>query len=517
MANQGKRMVPEYLIKKIGEGGGGTEYTAGTGIDITGSTISVDTETVAMKNDLATVATTGAYSDLSGTPTIPVVSANTGATPTATLTDLNVDGTVYGVSGGGSVDIDEETIIEDDVTGKIKTAVGGWKETEVVQLGDYTLLGSSGSDWDLQDSTLSGFLFNNLLINTRYDVTLTFTDTTVPLSIKEAYIQTSSKTSTKFGGDSALKIIDANDNTHLWEFYVDISQNNIHVWPSDSWVSPSMGSTLNIEFGTVENVTYHKIDSKYIPDVTAMVKTDVTLKLDSNNKLGVSWENGQNVQFSQGDYGLQASVRTTRDIENVTDSMFGWGVIKTVYGGGYNSSINIPLSDLTYDSTNNVYELTNQTLLNKLVNAIAKIKKDDKEWTCAVQIRGRDSDNIALYNIVMYLDSEVSDEGGTLYLYKGSLTSPSAMAYKFSVSDQTDYTPTGAYEKLVFQYNADLHHVEITFNNPETIKYMSFIDPIEPQFLPGFNAVPSVAGTYTLQATVDAQGNVTYSWVAVQP
>lgn len=51
MSNHGKRMVKENLIAQIGQGGG-AEYTAGTGIDITEDVISVDTETVALKSDL---------------------------------------------------------------------------------------------------------------------------------------------------------------------------------------------------------------------------------------------------------------------------------------------------------------------------------------------------------------------------------------------------------------------------------------------------------------------------------
>ena len=72
MANFGKRMVAEDLIKQIGQGGGGTEYTAGdnitikdgvisatdttytagTGIDITEDVISVDGTVVPSKSDL---------------------------------------------------------------------------------------------------------------------------------------------------------------------------------------------------------------------------------------------------------------------------------------------------------------------------------------------------------------------------------------------------------------------------------------------------------------------------------
>lgn len=50
---------------------GGSTYTAGTGIDITGSTISVD-NTVAMKTDIIT-----SYNDLTDKPTIPTVNNNT--------------------------------------------------------------------------------------------------------------------------------------------------------------------------------------------------------------------------------------------------------------------------------------------------------------------------------------------------------------------------------------------------------------------------------------------------------
>lgn len=74
-----------------------TTYTAGTGIDITSGVVSVDTATIAEKtdiptktselindgsdntstyveaDDLATVATSGAYSDLTGTPTVPTI------------------------------------------------------------------------------------------------------------------------------------------------------------------------------------------------------------------------------------------------------------------------------------------------------------------------------------------------------------------------------------------------------------------------------------------------------------
>ena len=70
---------------------GGASYSAGTGIDITNNVISADTAVLATKSDLsaytptaslATVATTGSYSDLSNKPTIPTVDQSYSAAST---------------------------------------------------------------------------------------------------------------------------------------------------------------------------------------------------------------------------------------------------------------------------------------------------------------------------------------------------------------------------------------------------------------------------------------------------
>ena len=54
---------------------------------------------------LATVATSGSYSDLSNKPTIPSVEANPSGTASATLSTLEVDGTIYNVPSGGGSDL----------------------------------------------------------------------------------------------------------------------------------------------------------------------------------------------------------------------------------------------------------------------------------------------------------------------------------------------------------------------------------------------------------------------------
>ena len=180
---KGRRMVYEDDIAKIGEGGGGSDITlhAGTGISITtGETaedkvIAIDTETVAVKSDITAVA------------------ANTGSTPSATLTDIQVGDTVYGIEAGGG-EADNKTIIT-NAQGKLETAVGGYTET-ITSYG-CSLPGTS-SDWDLVDSTIANAMFNILEANVSYDVELTLIGADWPKEITSAIISSSEKTSTKY-------------------------------------------------------------------------------------------------------------------------------------------------------------------------------------------------------------------------------------------------------------------------------------------------------------------------------
>lgn len=105
---------------------GGASYSAGTGIDITNNVISADTTVLATKTDLsaytptaslATVATTGAYSDLSGAPTINNVPAVTSSDDDKVLKASYSDGvgsyawesepTMVGLTAGSNVTITE--------------------------------------------------------------------------------------------------------------------------------------------------------------------------------------------------------------------------------------------------------------------------------------------------------------------------------------------------------------------------------------------------------------------------
>ena len=75
-------------------------------------------------SDLATVATTGDYDDLLDKPTIP--DAVSGVNDGTNWTSITIGNTTKAIPQGSSVNIDDQTIIEDVGTGKIKTAIGGY-------------------------------------------------------------------------------------------------------------------------------------------------------------------------------------------------------------------------------------------------------------------------------------------------------------------------------------------------------------------------------------------------------
>ena len=203
------------------------------------------------------------------------------ATTTETLTAIEINGTGYAVSGGsGSVDIDNKTIIKNE-NDELETAVGGYTETQTTTLTPVALPGS-GSDWDLVDETLCNEYLAVLEDGVHYPVEVTFAETTVPSpGIKSAELYCDSTDSQYgYGNGSTLKITDNNDNVHSWQFYIkNLSEgkNNIHVWPSDSWVSPTSESTLTITPAAITKETIHTIDSKYITTEFRMTSNYMTL------------------------------------------------------------------------------------------------------------------------------------------------------------------------------------------------------------------------------------------------
>jgi len=120
-----QKAVKDYVDNNI------PTYTAGTGIDITNDVISVDGEQASLLT-LATVATTGAYSDLTGQPTIPTVNNATltitqGGTTKGTFTANASSNVTIDLDSGGSWGnitgtLSNQTDLNNALSGKVNTS-----------------------------------------------------------------------------------------------------------------------------------------------------------------------------------------------------------------------------------------------------------------------------------------------------------------------------------------------------------------------------------------------------------
>lgn len=163
-------------------GAGGTkpsvaDFTAGPGIvideDLGNNTVSieVDQSDIPFKVDLASVAFTGDYDDLSNKPSIPEVSGTDDGT---NWTSLTINGDTYDIpqGGSGSVNIDNKTIIENEDE-EIETAIGGYKykETEGITLtdGTPTQIDTENNEWHYYSNEDMYQLFNTAFGTTEYD------------------------------------------------------------------------------------------------------------------------------------------------------------------------------------------------------------------------------------------------------------------------------------------------------------------------------------------------------------
>ncbi len=258
-----------------------------------------------LTSNLAAVATSGSYNDLSNKPTIP--DAVSGTNDGTNWTSLTIGSDTYDIpqGGGGSVAIDNKTIVKNN-NNELETAIGGWKEINGDPITDVTIPGKT-VDWDLVDSTLANNLFNVLQANTRYDINLEISGSktmdTAGKTFEYAYIKSSSKTSTKFGGSSALTYKFTDSSTvYSVEFYVDISTNKIHIYGSNSGYYPNVSGQgyIKITFTPpLGSYTYHKIDENYIPDLSSKyVNLDGNATIAGNKSFSAKTTFGTSIEMT---------------------------------------------------------------------------------------------------------------------------------------------------------------------------------------------------------------------------
>lgn len=569
---QGRRMVKEdeyaYLQELIESHDdpsaewGGASYTAGNGIDITSDEISIDNTVVATKTDLEDYelksdAFSGSYNDLTDKPTIPaaqvqsdwsqadntavdyiknkptIPDAVSGTNDGTNWTNLTIGSDTYAIpAGGGSVDIDNKTIIENQ-QGKLETAIGGWKETitsytfTVPKFGAYAW-------WQLTDATVANFLYNLLQPNTRYDITLKFyngdTEVNPTYSITEAYIYSTNKTATRFGDEdwtnNAINIKCGNNESYIWKFFVRIDTNVIEV--RDYWPVPGIDhdtiTSVVITINGINQTSYHTIDSNYIPDVTNKITVGDGIKIESDTLVSdITGINPIRKTYIAGQSGVKIQLRY--DTETLYNNVNNY--LTTSIGGGYNNFIAI---DKTNVSSTSDYTDVGYIEQNDIVNAIANeiiyyIKQDSLptpgNWRnrtiqdeVAIQISGlRGVKSIYIKYSVDTNDNNIITvtqqntwntifiDNFTFRLDTGEILTIPNKIY-ISSSDATNIL------------NGTSGSILLRVEHPEKAGNVKQVDKKFIPLISDIPAVPTTQGTYTLQVVVDQDGNPTFSWVS---
>ena len=172
--------------------------------------------------------------------------------------------------GGGSSDIDNKTIIT-NASGKLETAVGGWKEViehpavEGVNTGSLTY---SGSDFNKYDTTIATNIYNLMTGSNAPDfATITCTSNGGNnFTIKFTGLKSANYSDDQW--NSGFSTFDGYDqNNNYWGAQISVvkSSGQIKVWFSGQ--QEPINSITNIDFGGVPQYTetiYHKIDTNYL-------------------------------------------------------------------------------------------------------------------------------------------------------------------------------------------------------------------------------------------------------------
>ena len=378
MANfKGKRMVDEDLIKKLEDlqPGGGGEYTAGEGISIdanneisanikAGSGIVVDTdltddsivvmvdqEDIPYKSDLATVATTGDYDDLTNKPTIPA--AVSGTNDGTNWTSITIGDTTKAIpsGGGSSVEIDEKTIVEDPLTGEIKTAAGGWKEeTTYSDLTTGVLTATTDGFYEVAASQSGVNLYDAVVAATEGEPTewivpsITFTNVTgAPSDITDSFCDNNSEEGTY---RLALNFY---SETYGGYYNFQLTINSDGSMELDSQGIFTDGQ-IKVDFTDMSFVQYHKIDYRFIENKP--------FYCSNNNGDGISG----NIEISETEDSINLSPKFNVKTDGETTYLKNSDKTLSTFIGGEYTSLELDPSDITYDDVNDVNTFSGESL-----------------------------------------------------------------------------------------------------------------------------------------------------------
>lgn len=215
----------------------GGNYTAGTGIDITNNTISVDGEQASLVS-LATVATTGAYSDLSGTPTVDQTydgtstNAQSGVAVAQALSSVSVSKDNLSITNNSNNQLQTVGVIDqNDTTQAIKTWTGTLAQYNAIVTKDpdtlYNITDDTAGGSSVYTKSEVDSLLNNIGFPTGQYIDLS---SQIPLVANTAYSYTAPADGWFFFNARATA------NNSFLGCYGDSLYRHVEVWGNQEWM-----------------------------------------------------------------------------------------------------------------------------------------------------------------------------------------------------------------------------------------------------------------------------------------
>ena len=379
------------------------DFVAGPGIVIDEDlgnnkvSIEVDQESIPFKVDLATVATSGNYNDLTNKPTIPVVSANPTVT-TGTLTAINIDGVGYSVPSGGTATVlKDDVVIVNNSSNELTTSIGGYIVTGSGELLSKDLSGYSpvaptifSFSYDCLDGRVSKYKDGYITYGGTLTSTIVFCDANLENDVTEVYTLTPNR------GDSTNYIPD--DTTYIsviqlpdeWNGTSLIGSITIDTYPS---------GCVKIKSISISSTAYEyigKVDERVIPEITPptpanMVTTDTEQTITGEKK-------------------FEGNVRFTAGVTLPSEITFIGQTPYIVHKPNINSTVTVsnalPSSDGRLATTDNI-PIVGSGNLNLVVNGVTSTFNANAVSDSTVTLDFSKID-------IIYINSDTSTTSGTL-------------------------------------------------------------------------------------------------------
>lgn len=438
-----------------------------------------------------------------------------------------------GGGGGGSVAIDNQTIVKED--NKLKTAVGGYKETVTVSLSGFTLKRRGGPSNDYETSydgwTMTGidtaapYFFSQISTGVQYPVTIEWVmdEGYSEPEYESVYLEFNNKDETSVGiGEYALHWNWTSSSISQSEFYIRGADNGNDPLMAHCYWSNGVGNLpyvkeFTIKFDTIQPTTadievIHYIDSSCInfTEDFPLKKRKYSWEPDFVNVSGLVYdtntsEGGADIkpgfrinitsttspaQLYSDSNGLFIAFNYKHEQFYLKDSPYGAMALHSVLDGGYNFEMIRDSKNVQFTRTNNEIVIDNN-YINKdvwfaLFDELIESGADNATGTQYMNVHYGIANNPDYISNTAYFSGYIHSGTTvgtvkTFYFNIDDITNPpSDKDYIVMYLDTADNSVVCKFYVSDFWTGQQIYFFEMTNSDSEAKAYA----PVSPKFVP---------------------------------